>query len=531
MSKNFNLLLLHQPEDIHPRTWICLKGSHLNAILKSVEKEILADRDWNREKLGKVVSDRLGCAHNTITYSLQGEREFYPIAIISELLKLSKNKKRFLSRIRRNIAYLKVNSASAKPVKAVFRTNKNIAKILGAFMADGSLSIQIVFTASNLQDLSAIDHILKKNKIQHSSGDTPSRNQHYISAQANERNIQPINKIIHSFRPLVQIHYGIELTDEYKDSVEAFAGWIKEEFHILPNRFGKKKNAWRVTFSSKILSRYLTTFFEVKPGPKAHTALEPSIVKKLDIEHRKAFAKGVLMFDGHVTYNKKIILSVKSELLTNSIADIWKEDKIKFGRLKNKRGDWCAYTISGNKTKKLLEYFEKDTQKWKLLNWLEGSIQNMPKISVTRNSTLSLEKVLDIVNQVKCCDANFLKNYFKCSHYTIRTYLKVLRDQNKIKLSCQPKTITESVDMKTNLFLETNFHRALFSKIRYKFKTDKDFADFLIINNATLSAWRVGRNRIPVYVIKRMCEILEINFYQLIANIRETDREIAETIQ
>ena len=332
MNKRFNLLLLHQPADVHPRTWICLKGIKLKTILKKLEKDVLKNQGWCREKLSREVANRLNCAHTTIKWILQGKHKFYSIPIILTLSKFSKDREKFLKKFKKNIEYLKVNSASAKPVKVVYKLNENLAKILGAFMADGSLSIQIVIAASNLRDLEKIKFKIARLKIHYSAGTSPSRNQHYISIQANKNNYNVLNKIILSFHLPTQTHYNIELTDEYKDNVEAFARWIKEEFNITPNGFKKKRNAWRVTFSNKILARYLMIFFETKPSYKAYSAFEPKIIKKSNLRIRKAFAKGVLMFDGCLTKEKKVLFSTVSQSLFTSIKQIWRKDNIKFGK-------------------------------------------------------------------------------------------------------------------------------------------------------------------------------------------------------
>ena len=94
MSNKFNLLLLHQPEDAHSRTWICLKGPKLKTILKNLEKDVLKTLGWRREKLSREIANRLKCARTTIRQTLHKKREFYPIPIILELLKFSKNRRK-----------------------------------------------------------------------------------------------------------------------------------------------------------------------------------------------------------------------------------------------------------------------------------------------------------------------------------------------------------------------------------------------------------------------------------------------------
>jgi len=528
MSINFNLLSLHQPNDIHPRTWIGLKGPEIKNTFKDLIKDVFKTQGWCKEKLSKKIAERLNCAHTTIKRVLQESTEFYPIPIILELLKFSKAKKKFLKKFKNNIEYLKVNSASAKPIKAVYKLNDNLAKTLGAFMADGSLGVQTVIANTQLKDLEGPKHKLAKLKINFSVGVSPSRNQHYINIRINKDNFKLLEQTIPSFHLLTQTHYNIELCDEYKDNIRAFVRWIKEEFNINPNSFKKKKNAWRAIFSNKILARYLMCFFEVRPGPKTFYAFEPEVIKKSSLKIRKAFARGVLMFDGCVTKQSKILFSTVSQKLHNSIKEIWERDKIKFGKRVDKRGDKILFTTVKNKKEKLLKYFEENTQKWKLLHWLSGDLDKFPIIK--KDSFLSVEKILKILQKIKRCDADFLANYFNCHYLTIRNHLKTLKRQGKIKLSNHPDCVNNYVSKNTTVFLKDKFQKLVFSGIKKKFKKDKNFAEFLDIHKATLSAWRVKKNRIPLYILKEMCEVLNLDFNELLKNIAKTDREIAEII-
>ena len=530
MSRKFNLFLLRSSADIHPRSWICIKGLKLKNIVRELERDVLETTGNCRESLSKKLSTHFHCSHSVIKRVLQSKSEFYPIPLILKLLKLSKNRRKFLKKIKENVQYLKVNSASAKPVKAICRLNENLAKILGAFMADGSLSIQIVIAASRLKDLEKMKSKLTKLRIRYSTGYAPSRNQYYINIQANKNNFKSLNKAIHFSRFLVQTHYSIELTDEYKDNVEAFIKWIRDEFNIIPNRFKKRENAWRVSFSNKILARYLITFFEVKPGVKACTAFEPKIIKRSNLKIRKAFARGILMFDGCVTFDKKILFSVRSKDLLNSLGEIWGKDKIEFKKSKNsERREETLFTTAVNKKERLLKYFEENTQKWKLLKWLSGDLTKTPIFQ--HKASLSLKRILSLLQKIKCCDAIFLKNYFKCGHSIIRTYLKILKDQGKIRLSNRPDYISKYVDENTTVLLKSKFHNLIFKRMREKFKKDKNFAKFSDIHKATISAWRTRKSRMPLYALRKMCKILNIDFNKVSKNTSKTDREIAEIIQ
>ena len=430
MSKRFNLLFLHYPTDIHPRTWICVRGKGIKLAVEKLEKEVLQMQNWSREKLSRNIAEKFHCAHGVIKRILQGNADFYPLPIILEMARLSAQEKKVLRNIRDKITYLKVNSASAKPIKAVRSMDHNLAKILGAFMADGSLSMQFVFSSSHPQRLIAVRNKLDQNDVGYSVGYLPSRKEYYVSAQADSNTLHFLERIERSIDVRIQTHYGIELTEEYKDSVDAFNKWIKEEFGIIPTGVGRKRGAWRTIFSNKILARYLICYFDVFPGPKTYTAHEPHEIRTSSLLIRKSFARGVLMFDGCVTKSHKIVFSVKSRNLWNAIKEIWEMDKLSFGESINARRDeFTLFTTEKNKKNKFFAYFEPNTQKHKLLHWLGGDLSYKPMIKSLEG--LSVENLLKVIKESGVCDTQFLGRYFKRTYTTIQQYLNILEKQKK----------------------------------------------------------------------------------------------------
>lgn len=533
MSKKFNLLLLHSDTDIHPRTWICLSGARLGNIVNKLEKSILNKNRTNRTALSKSISFKYQSSTNTVRRILQGNTKYYPLPILLEMLKLTENPKEIAKEINKATECLKVNSASAKPVRAVKALNENLSKILGAFMADGSLSVQVVIAAPNIIELNSIKREIRNYKINYSLGEAPSRKQFYISIQVNQENIANLNKLM-GRRPKnlkIQTHFGIELTDAYRDSVEAFKNWLGDEFDIRPHRFDRKKDAWRVAYSNKILARYLMTFFEVIPGPKTYTAFEPRIIQTSNLSIRKSFAKGVLMFDGCVSKNSKILFSTVSNKLFESIKEVWKNDQIKFGRsLNNRRGrtEFSLFTLQNNKAEKLLVYFESGTQKDKLLKWLGGDLDSKPIIVPRHSSLISTHNILEVLGKVKKCDSEFIKKQFKCTHTTARTYMKILKTQSKITLTNRPDGINKYINENATVLLGKVFHDLVFQKIKEQFYTGENLAKFLGIHKATLSAWKTRKSRIPLYRLKEFCNVLDIEYNKALQNVVGVDREIAE---
>ena len=227
---------------------------------------------------------------------------------------------------------------------------------------------------------------------------------------------------------------------------------------------------------------------------------------------------------------KKVLFSSKSECLVNSIKEIWDKDGVNYGySFNHKRNEFNVFSTVENREEKLEKYFEKDTQKWKLLKWITGDLSQRPRIKHS-SSAASVNAFLKIIQKNGSCDTAFLSNHFQCCPHVARTYLKILKCQKRILLSTRPKKISNFVSLNTKVLLKYATHKLIFNSIKKQFKTDKNFADFLNIKKATLSAWRLRKNRIPLYILQKTCASLKKDFQKVCCNIQQTDREIAEII-
>ncbi|MFZ2356566.1 MAG: hypothetical protein WAW67_01920, partial [Candidatus Omnitrophota bacterium] len=428
MSIIFNLLLLHKEYDVHPRSWICIKGNEIEKLVLKLEIEIKSQNNINREELSKIISKRLNCSYTVIKKVLQGNREFYPIAVILEMANLCKSKKKYLDKITERIEFLKVNSASSKPVIALKTLTIDLAKIIGAFMADGSLSYQIIVASKNHEGLYEAKKTLKKLNFKVSEAYSNARKEYFISFNPNYNNFNKAEKIIKLFsrRFQIQTHMQIELTEEYKNSVEAFNKWIENCFGIKPSSFYKRENAWRSIFSNKILGRYLICFFGMKSGYKADIAFEPEIIKNSSIHIRKAFALGVLTFDGSSSITGNITFTTKSKNLFDSIGSILIKNNINFGTRFVRGTYYNITTYKNNNYRKLNELFEKNTVKWMRFRESYKKVErNNFEVRYKKfsQSKVTFDKLIQVLNKVKVCDIIFLAKYFNCSHSNIVHYL------------------------------------------------------------------------------------------------------------
>lgn len=525
MSNKFDLFLLSNDYlDKHPRTWICVKGKKIGNIISRIEHDIINRNQTNREQISRLLARTLRCNHVSIKNILRGTRDYYPMPVILALCNETRKKDYYKKLIEKNIKYLKVNSASAKPIKASKELSSDLAKILGAFCADGSLSIQFVVSSKNKSLFKSLN--LKENNVMWSH----SRKEHYIAIQINKGNYKKISEWSNKNREFqVQTHHVVELTDGYKSNVESFNKWIYNEFGIKPTNYYDKGRFYRTIFSNKILARYLIEFFDMLPGPKVTTVDEPGIIKNASFNLRREFAKGALMFDGGVSKKKTLFFTSLSPYFANSIKEILTKDNIKVGSFKNKRGEYNLYTTLDNKINKLLPYFEKNTKKWNLLMWLSHKDFISNNINLEKD-LIQTNEFLKLLKEIKICDANFLMNHLKLSHTTVRQHLLILKERGLIKLSNHPKILSNFVSENTTVFIKRSFHDFLFERILSKYRTYEEFASFLEVPKANLSAWKLKKNRIPLRLLKEVCLFLDSPFENVLEQVYETDREIAEII-
>jgi len=267
---------------------------------------------------------------NCVYESINSDKKFFPIIVISEILNiwkhvLDKTEREFdyeKNKIIRNIEYLTLNQHCSIPIKAVKDIDEELAKIIGAFAADGN------------------------------------------------------------YYPPDMIRWE----EEYKDNMDALAKWLHGPFGISVSveKSKRQRNSYVFRFRNKTISRYLETFFGFYPRKKSYTVDEPELIKNSSLNIRKNFAKGALMFDSGVNTDMSITFSVMSKKFRDSITDIIQNDaNVAKSKSANKEGMWTLIiSIARNRdNNKLLDYFERGTVKWKRLNgFLNGFEQSVENI-------------------------------------------------------------------------------------------------------------------------------------------------------
>ncbi|HLC57869.1 MAG TPA: hypothetical protein VJH95_04815 [Candidatus Nanoarchaeia archaeon] len=526
MNKKFNIFSLHDDVlDRHPRSWICIKSQNLEKIVFNLESEILKNRNLTRESLSREMGLCFNCSHGMIKQLFQGKKAYYPIPFLLYLLGKTGN----LSLLKSlQITSLKVNSASSLSLKLPSKLNRTLAKILGAFMADGSFTLNVRFASYQKSDLDILSKKLAFLGIKFSESYVVSRKEFQMGIVVNKKNLKLLKQqIFPYFSSLsIQSKYTLELTDEHRDNVQAFAKWLFDEFGVtsLVLRHSRK-NAWRVIYSNKIIARYLMAFFEVSPGPKTYTAFEPRLIRESTLFVRREFAKGVLMFDGHVTQFGTISFSTVSKNLHDAIKDIWSLDGLTHFSCLDNRGSYILATKRNNPISKTKSYFEEGTTKENRLQWVVGKYGNDP-IPVKENSKVSFPKLMDVIMCVEVCDTFYLSSLFHCTTSTLREYLNVLYRQNKIYLSRTPQLMRlDTFSPKTTILLRREVHDLMFKKIKSRFSTYYKFAKLLDLKKGTFSAMKVRKSRIPLLVLSKMIALLDIDKNLVLNNIERIDRE------
>jgi transcriptional regulator with XRE-family HTH domain len=315
--------------------------------------------------------------------------EWIPLVVISGLLELYKEKfdvkesqfNTIKNQIINSIDQLRVLQSNSKPIKAIKEINEDLAKIIGAFAADGNF-------------------------------DYPDR---------------------------------IRWEDEYKEQLEALSKWLEASFgiklKIKPSKRGK--NSFTAGFRNKIFSRYLEIFFGFYPIDKRYIVDEPKLIKEQSLKIRKAFAAGALMFDGSVNLDGSVRFSSISKGFRDSVAEILLKDGIKLSISKKpdnskrfgKYGEWyfcSSRKLNQEQLKKLSFYFDKNTLKRKVIDFYLGvyKISNaedlrilFPKI----RSNVDPTSLFNIINRKrKGWDIYQLMNETNLSRRNLLVYLRIL---------------------------------------------------------------------------------------------------------
>ncbi|MDD9953942.1 MAG: hypothetical protein OXR66_06415 [Candidatus Woesearchaeota archaeon] len=200
--------------------------------------------------------------------------------------------------------------------------------------------------------------------------------------------------------------YRLKIVDGDETSIRRFAEWIHDIFGIQSNYYYyKEDHAWLCWFNNKVVARYFEKFFSIRPGKKSHIAHKPRIIQGK--ENERAFALGVLQFDGGVKATGMAAFTTKSKQLMEDVARIVRKDGLKIITSYNKKKKFYLLESRTGRDKeqlkKWLMYFEPGTRKHDMLKFLirgkkmgiKELLRLFPKHYSTRLS------VLEVYNAIK----------------------------------------------------------------------------------------------------------------------------------
>lgn len=373
-------------------------------------QDSIIDRKVVRKGITKVritelLAKRLKTKVNFVERIIYKKREDVPLVFIIELLKLWKkllNKTNNQLRKKKlefhdAFRYLKQNGRAYK-VNAIKELTLNLSKIIGSILADGCV---------------------------------------------------------------VKGYNSIFILDEEKLNLEAFANWIYQTFNLLP-KFKKVKNynAWSIKVDSKVIKRYLTTFFEFSEGKKKPNYDIPKIIKDSTFEFQRACAYGTMCFDGVVRNKKEIGLNIGSKELRDSLYKIFTLDGLTVTRSNkpDRTGMWRMYSsgkFDKSQFEKWLNYFEPNTDRWfRIYEWINGFNKTVNNVQDARyllmkyyppkpNTKITVSDIFNLFVNKKAILIKDILNELKrqsilVNESTLWFYTGLLREMkivNKIRLS------------------------------------------------------------------------------------------------
>jgi hypothetical protein len=377
--------------DDSARKFIVVYGENIREELSAIISRIKS-RGISGYRLFKMVKNELKISDANAQRLVYLRRSWYPLVFIDYILNLdgSVSKPDF----QKHIELIRSNHPPLRVLKAPKTITENLCKIAGAHAADGTMRI----------------------------GDNGGASA-YIS-----------------------------IVDRNKESIEAYAGWIWNEFglKLRVRKSEHSKDMWQTSFHSKVVGRYLNRVFGFPSGSKVYTVTEPEIIKRAGHVYGKAFAVGFLTFEGGVGIKKQVELMVASQSIRDSIHEILVHEGLDVRtRDKSNMNDYWrlwSTTLNRDETLKWMEFFEPNTEKWfKLYEYcngfqgkpdsFEGAVKSFDSVFPKAGKT----SVSDVIKIIR--DKNEIHRYalqdavgMKCTWaHSVSHYLHILSAANAIR--------------------------------------------------------------------------------------------------
>ena len=250
----------------------------------------------------------------------------------------------------------------------------------------------------------------------------------------------------------------IAITDRYKNNLIALIGWFKE-WDYSPKLIKVSENEYGIKFHSRIISRYLTKFFDFPSGSKQYTVKEPEIIKNAPLEFRKAFTIGALTFEAGIGMKHQIEFCVVSKAFRDSIVEILNELNIPHKSMENQSSGYWRFwsnTPTKDEASKWIGLFEPNTEKWfklkdyiggysKRVNSFEEAVEILNSAYPRQSSSkIILKDVLLALKELKntyryeladyLAKKNNLQSYGGKWAHSLKHYLDILKAANVISV-------------------------------------------------------------------------------------------------
>tara|TARA_B100000315_G_C14537501_1_gene569199 strand:+ start:432 stop:1622 length:1191 start_codon:yes stop_codon:yes gene_type:complete len=243
-------------------------------------------------------------------------------------------------------------------------------------------------------------------------------------------------------------HYELVIVEGFKSNVDAFSKWFNKVFgvKIIP----KKENKYYLIYiSNKIIFKFFNSVIGIPAGNKSSIVYVPEIVRNSNSNIKKAFLQGIFMFDGGVDYRTCYIdLVSKSRTLIKETNEILKQLKLEPDFVSLNPDNFGRYRLrfrKASKLKKCLQLFGKNTEKWfRLKEHLDGleTITKDLKIAIksfdkyyprVRKNSITFSDIIKTIYELKSAEVESVAKSIKRNKTVTYGFLNKLEKWNVFK--------------------------------------------------------------------------------------------------
>jgi len=475
-----DLFKLHSNiEDKGAYSWIVVDGPGLFTNFKLLIDKITEKSGCSMKSLSRKVSNRIGCSDSMLYDILNKRTKWRSLNLINELLSIleelgeSKEATRLRNKFLASIRFLKSTSRSMVKIKAVKKLSLELAEVCGIHAADGSLNLGISIESKSKEDITEVKNKLNKGFPNLKISEWKRKDKYIICFYITQLTQDKILNYLTSHNINFSVFYKVEFVDFDRSSLQYLRKLILKLFgYQIKIRPIKGRNGYYVHFSNKVIGRYLKNILNFPIGKKSSIVDVPKLIKNAPFPIRKAFARGLIQFDGSVKRNGSVVLSTNSGHLMNFFLNTIKNDNLE-GAVWARSDRKKELTFESSPSKKWLTYFIEGTPKYqRLYEYVYGfkgkaeSIDEIIKIfdrafPNNNRSTLSFGKLIKTASKSKEFTRYQISDKLGIHYKPLSVMLDILENAKIIKV--------ERVKMLD----------------RFKKKSDK------IIFNNNIEAWRI----------------------------------------